>query len=541
MRLLKLLAAVAIMAAGRPCHSQNPPVTPAWAFGHIVWEDSLNTSRAVTSLVGEYLRRDIPVSGVIIDSPWSDSYNDFNWDRQKYPDHAAMISHLKSCNVKVILWLTGALNTSARDTRIQKSANFDYALSRGFAINGGRESKWWKGTGIHVDFTDRKAKRWWSGQLDKVFVDGVYGWKVDQAEYMFGDTVSTSAGSMRNEDFRPYYYDAMYDYTLRRNPAGVTLARPYSHQGKGFFAGVGKMNLGWCGDFTGDWKGISLQVDNMYRSAQKGYGAIACEVGGFFRERSDKEQFVRYAQFGAMTAGMVNGGENGALTNHLPWYHGPEVVDIYRFCVVLHDQLIPYLFSSVVDAHLNGGSLMKNLSFEQESHTLGNDLFTKVISEPGGRACYVLPAGAWVDFWTGAEHAGGSSVNHTYPLDRFPLYFRKGAIIPLRISNALTGIGDATLRDKEVFLIYAGELRSDLLYHRPLGEGMAYDDIAVAYDGIAGRLSLRGKKNEPCVFLLRNIDGVSDVEGADAWHYDPARRELRVSALGKRIEISIRR
>ena len=39
--------------------------------------------------------------------------------------------------------------------------------------------------------------------------------------------------------------------------------------------------------------------------------------------------------------------------------------DIYRYCVVLHNELIPYLFSTVVDAHLYGGSLIKNASYEE--------------------------------------------------------------------------------------------------------------------------------------------------------------------------------
>lgn len=119
------------------------------------------------------------------------------------------------------------------------------------------------------------------------------------------------------------------------------------------------MNMGWCGDFSGDWKGLKLQIQNIYQSAKRGYGSPGCEVAGFFMKRSNKEQFVRYAQFGCMTACMINGGENGAFSNHLPWWHGTDVEEIYRYCVVLHDELIPYLFSTVVDAHLHGGSLIK--------------------------------------------------------------------------------------------------------------------------------------------------------------------------------------
>lgn len=68
-----------------------PPITPAWAFGHIVWEDSINTTQGAERIVNEYLERGIPVDAIIIDSPWCTAYNDFQWDTQRYADPASMI------------------------------------------------------------------------------------------------------------------------------------------------------------------------------------------------------------------------------------------------------------------------------------------------------------------------------------------------------------------------------------------------------------------------------------------------------------------
>ncbi len=530
-RVVSLLSTICFV--GLTLSAQNPPITPAWAFRHIAWEDSINTSQGAISLVDGYLKRDIPVGGVIIDSPWSDSYNDFNWDRERYPDGEDMIRYFKDNNVKVIMWLTGAINTESKDTRVQKSVTYDEAVSKNYGINNSQQGKWWKGKGIHIDFTKKKAKEWWFKQLDKVFMEGVYGWKVDQGEFWFGDTIHTSVGTLTNEEFRHYYYDAMYDYTLSRNKQGVIIARPYSHQG-GYFASVGKMNLGWSGDFSGDWRGLKLQIDNIYTSAQKGYGAPACEVAGFFMKRSNKEQFVRYAQFGAMTAGMINGGENGAFSNHLPWYHGKDVEDIYRFCVVFHEQLIPYLFSTVVEAHLKGGSLLKNTSLTEESHQLGNDIFTKAITSTESRVSFKLPERAdWVDFWSGEVRKGGTAVTQTYPLDRFPLFFKQGSIVPMHIDGSLTGIGDATMRGKETFLIHSDSTESSLVYHAPRNEGIEYDDIHIVYNGKTKKLKVSGKKEKEFVFIIRNVDSIHQVSGASSWHYDSSTRELRVVAKGK--------
>ena len=59
------------LAFKNPLNAQTPPITPAWALGHIVWEDSLNNETGAKSIVDGYLDRNIPVDAVIIDSPWS--------------------------------------------------------------------------------------------------------------------------------------------------------------------------------------------------------------------------------------------------------------------------------------------------------------------------------------------------------------------------------------------------------------------------------------------------------------------------------------
>ena len=476
-------------ASGRPAVSKKcPPITPAWALGHIVWEDSLNTTQGARQLVDGYLERNIPVDAVIIDSPWSTTYNDFNWDRQRYADPQAMIKDFSSKGVKTILWLTGNVNEQCKDTPRQKSDTYDEVVARNYGVDNSKPYTWWKGVGQHIDFTNPKATQWWYGQLDKVFTEGVYGWKTDQGEQHLPASFETSKGRMTNEQFRHYYYDAMYDYTVSRRPDGIIIARPYSHQG-GLEASIEKMPLGWCGDFTGSFAGLKHQIDNIYRSAQQGYGAVACEVGGFWEDRSDAVQLTRYAQFGCMTAAIINGGMNGALTNHLPWWHGQEVEDAYRWCIHWMKQLVPYKFSTLVDAHQNGGSLLKNTNLQEESHQLGNDIFTKAVTTADGRVDFHLPKdGEWIDYWTGKHYQGGTRVSMQCALDRFPLFVRAGAILPLQ-------------RDKRTFVVYP-KGKATRTFHLPTDQGIGYFDCTVSYDEAEGRLKMWSEQPNDFVFVI---------------------------------------
>lgn len=539
---IKFIISLLAFAASSYFHTnaQTPPITPAWAFKHIVWEDSLNTEQGVKTLVDSYLSRNIPVEATIVDSPWSTAYNDFNWDKSKYPHPQEMITYFKQKDVKVILWLTGVVNLKGKDTSLQQSETYDYVCQNKLGINENEPHEWWKGFGIHVDFTNPKAVEWWNTQLDKVFVGGIYGWKVDQGEFWFGGPIKTSKGLMSNEVFRPYYYDAMFDYTINKKPEGIILARPYSHQG-GYFASVDKVNLGWCGDFSGAWDGLKLQINNIYTSILRGYASPACEVAGFFGKRASKEEFVRYAQFGSMTASMINGGENGAFTNHLPWYHGKDVEAIYRFCVILHDELVPYLFSTVVNSHLYGGTLLKHVSFEEESHQVGDFIFTKAITSTSDKmVTFHLPnEGMWCDFWTGETFLPGTEINKKYPLNKFPLFIKKGAIIPMDIQSAITGIGNEKLKGAHSFLIYPNGMSSQLC-HLPTGDGTEYMDCTVSYNENEGELKLKASRSGKYAFILRDMPQITAVDHADSWVYNKKKKELLITVHGAEQTLYIR-
>ena len=72
-----LLVLIIVLEGMVVSQAQRPPITPAWAFSHIVWEDSLNTTTGSERLIEAYAKHNIPVDAIIIDSPWSSSYNDF--------------------------------------------------------------------------------------------------------------------------------------------------------------------------------------------------------------------------------------------------------------------------------------------------------------------------------------------------------------------------------------------------------------------------------------------------------------------------------
>jgi alpha-glucosidase (family GH31 glycosyl hydrolase) len=164
----------------------NPPLTPAWALECWLWEDDANTANRVDTLLDGYAKSDIPVRTILIDSPWSMRYNDFEVDTILYPKPAAWFMKLQDKGYRVVLWMTTMVNSQSKDTRIRESESwFNEAAEKGYLAGEGDQIKWWKGKGGFIDYTNPEAVKWWRGLQQTVFDYGIDGWKLDGTATLF--------------------------------------------------------------------------------------------------------------------------------------------------------------------------------------------------------------------------------------------------------------------------------------------------------------------------------------------------------------------
>lgn len=512
-----------------------PPVIPYWAFGHWVWEDERNTEEAVKELTDSYLQHNIPVDAVIIDSPWMTQYNDFEWDTTRYPHSREMIDQLHKKGIRVLAFYTGCLNSSSYSGSKEKCKTYDFAVENNFCVNGNRESKWFKGPGVHVDMTNTTVRKWWhsqTGTLHEIQLDGA---KIDFGFAWFGDSIQTSKGKLSQREFGYHYYGDAFDYHVSQNPEFVAMT--YAWSGLGLMGFPSKSHVNWVGDFKGDWQGIKDQLKNIYLSADYGFSGIACEIGGYWKVPSNKEQFIRYTQLSSLCPIMINGGALGAFAHHLPWNHDLETVAVYRQYVALHNELSPYLFSTAVDAHLNNSTIIKQANIVNQSHSLGEQLFVKVICDSLKTTTVQLPdQGNWIDYWDdGKTHPGGSVITREYKLSEYPLFIKSGAILPLNLLN-----NDTLSSVKTTFLIYP-EGKTTYIFHKPQNDGIGYDDITLTMDEATGKLSLESKIQTDAIFLIKYSSKPHSVIGADNYSYNSENKMLKIEKSGSTFKIKIKK
>ena len=480
---------------GRPFNASihgNPPLTPRWALECWLWEDDVNTAERVDTLLEGYAKHDIPVRTILIDSPWSMRYNDFEMDTTRYPNPKEWFAKLKNKDYRIILWMTTMVNSRSDDTKVKDSEDwYHFAKEKGYLAGNGAQIKWWKGKGGFIDYSNPDAVAWWQDMQQQVYDLNIDGWKLDgTATYlhsMFGPIplfyTKTHRGIMTARTYMNHYYRTEYFHGLTKNPEFVTLSRAidrwYHPEG---FAPRDAAPVTWVGDQKHTWEsagkksgddadhvdialdgieGIEMALQHIIASAKAGYNIIGSDVAGFSGSVIPPRLYIRWAQLSTFCGLFLNGGHGERAL----WKRSRQELEIIRKFSWLHTELVPYMYSYVVTGH-QGGALLQRPVKGKYHYMFGDDFLVAPIFQDRLTNQVHLPKGSWRYFFNDDEVVQGpAQFKKDFPLDEYPVYIREGAIVPMDIKRDYTGIGDQYSEGLITLLIYPKENNSFRLHH----------------------------------------------------------------------------
>ncbi len=503
----------------------NPPLTPPWALECWLWEDDANTAARVDTLLKGYAKNDIPVRTILIDSPWSLRYNDFEIDTLIYPRPKIWFRQLQDNGYRVVCWMTSMVNSKSNDTRFKESESFfKEASDKGYLAGNGEKNKWWKGQGGFIDYSNPAAMKWWRDRQQNLYDLGVDGWKLDGTATMFYTLLgpipflykSTKAGLMSTRTYMDHYYRDEYQHGLTQNPEFVTLGRSidswYHPEG---FAPLDAAPVTWVGDQKHTWEssgkqtaddrqakdiamngvdGIEKAIQNIMEAAKLRYNVIGSDIAGFSGRTIPPRLYIRWTQFSAFCGLFLNGGHGERAL----WLRTPEELQVIREFSWLHTELVPYMYSYIVTGHQGGRVLQKPI--EGKYHYLfGDDFLVAPIYKDDLKNEISLPAGKWRYFFDDQKLIEGPvTFEREFPLDEFPVYIREGAIVPMNIERSYTGLGTEANKGSLTWLIYPG-VDNKFTVHHPDKSGSS----TVSMVNFSDRIELTMKEmKKPSIFTI---------------------------------------
>lgn len=417
-----------------------PSMPPLWSFG--IWMSRMTYFSAdeVNGICDRLRKEHYPCDVIHLDTGWfkTDWLCEWKFNEERFPDPKKFVQDLLKKGFKVSLWQLPYVAEDAEQIDEARKNNYICKLTKQQDSEGSNFSALdYAGT---IDFTSKKATEWYKGLLKRLLDMGVKCIKTDFGENIHMDAIyENMSPELLNNLYALLYQKAAYEITKDVTGDGIVWARAA-------WAGCQRYPLHWGGDSCSSWDGLAGSLRGGLHFGLSGFAFWSHDVPGFhtlpnfMNSVVQDDVYMRWTQFGVFSSHIRYHGTN----KREPWYY-PNIAPMVKRWWKLRYKLIPYILRESEKATHTGSTIVQALIFHHpednncwhidDEYYFGDDfLVAPVMSSDNCRDIY-LPEGEWVEFFTGDRFSvsdGGKWLKDIEtPLDRMPVFVRKGAVIPV--------------------------------------------------------------------------------------------------------------
>jgi alpha-glucosidase len=471
---------------------------PKWSLGFNNSEWGID-QKELERDVDLYRQKQIPIDNYTLDFDWKawgeDNYGESRWNNLKFPDGASGL--LKQKMDAQGMKLTGIMKPRIHVNTVQGR----YASEHNF---------WWPDLQPFDDYFSKQkvnvlnfalpeVRKWYfNDHVKDAFKTGIIGWWNDEADEMYDNLQFMNMQK-----------------TLYEGQRSISNQRVWSIN-RNFFLGSQRFAYGmWSGDIATGFYSMAKQRERLLSAVNIGQAKWGMDSGGFHGTPS-AENYARWIQFSAFTP-MFR--VHGTLDEQRqPWVYGTQAEQIAKSAIQLRYQLVPYMYAYERRAYETGIGLIKPLLYDYpddkqvenyiDAWMFGDHLLVApVVEEEQLTKQIYLPAGRWIDYFSGKAYEGGKRIDYKLNAktwEDIPLFIKEGAIIPKY--PVMNYIGERKVDDVTI----------DMFPSENVGSFVFYDDDGQTYDyekGAYFRQSIRiWKMNEKVMIDFAKRTGTYDSE-----------------------------
>lgn len=420
------------------------------------------TTQEFLDIADQYKQNDFPLDIMVFDMDWHTqdakvgtghaskrSWTGYTWDKKYIPDPSFLIKTLLKDSIYV------SLNEHPHDgIRPHESmyADFMHAM--------GREAD---GSSILFDAGDRKfMDNFLKYAHGESWGMGVAFWWLDwQQNYLYHNVRGTKTPNLT------WLNKLYYEDSARNGLRGAGFSR---------WAGLGdhRYPIQFSGDARANWDVLAFEIKLTATSGNAGCYYWAHDIGGFYGGK-DPEMYVRWTQFGALSAALRIHSQDKADLDRRPWIWGDMATEGNRKAYHFRSEIMPYIYSSVRTTHETMVPLNRAMyidyNFDERSYNnpqqfmFGDLLLAAPITQAGVGENRVasqkvwFPKGeTWYDFFDGTKYEGDTETSVSKGINEFPLFVKGGYVLPMqpyRSRPASAALTDLVMR------VYPGEDGAD--------------------------------------------------------------------------------
>ncbi|KAJ3673812.1 hypothetical protein LUZ60_005804 [Juncus effusus] len=482
----------------------RPAPMPYWAFGFHQCKFGYKDISVVQGVVDGYKKAKIPLDVIWNDDDHMEAAKDFTLDPVNYPRDKLLnfLNQIHSEGMKYIVLIDPGISVNTSYGVYQRAMAKDVFIK----LDGKPYlAQVWPGPVNFPDFLNPNGVSWWVDEISRfhqlVPVDGLWIDMNEASNFCWGKcTMPTThqcpvpksttpwdccldcqnITSTRWDD-PPYKINASgfsaplgfntivtsavhFDGTLEYNAhslygfsqtiathkalLGIDGKRPFILS-RSTFVGSGSYVAHWTGDIKSTWKDLKYSITTMLNFGIFGVPMVGADICGFF-DATTEELCSRWIELGAFYPFSRDHADFGAPRQEL--YLWDSVAKSARNALGLRYKLLPYLYTSLYDAHKTGAPIARPLFFSfpdfAPSYNLSTQfllgsgvLVSPVLEQNATSVAAMFPPGSWYNLFNMTKvvvSKDASLVTLDAPLSEINVHVYEGMVLPMQRGGTIS-------------------------------------------------------------------------------------------------------